>query len=109
MLFPFHATYFEGTEVRSSSGLQRSRPQETGQISRIFGFDAVERLDEAWMEIDAQLPGLDHPWHEKTLRLKQYFIETWMENDEEFPKIWGTIMAIFPPERRITWRGGTAC
>ena len=85
----FHFTQCIWRKVQKF-GLQADyKDPEVKRLVRSIGTLALtplERLDEAWMEIDAQSPGLDHPSYEKTLRLKQYFIETWMENDEEFPR-----------------------
>ncbi|XP_003740695.1 uncharacterized protein LOC100903596 [Galendromus occidentalis] len=51
-------------------------------------FVPLERIDDAWMEIDADSPGADHEAFARLSEFKEYFIRTWLENDV-FPRaIW---------------------
>ncbi|XP_018496452.1 uncharacterized protein LOC108864738, partial [Galendromus occidentalis] len=45
-------------------------------------FVPLERIDDAWMEIDADSPGADHEAFARLSEFKEYFIRTWLENDE---------------------------
>ncbi|XP_018494115.1 uncharacterized protein LOC108863913 [Galendromus occidentalis] len=51
-----------------------------------LGLVPLDRIEDAWLEIDAESPSAEHPAHEKLDAFKQYFIETWLENDAIFPR-----------------------
>lgn len=51
-----------------------------------LGLVPLQRIDDAWLEIDSDSPGPEHPAHEAIEQFKEYFINTWLENDSVFPR-----------------------
>lgn len=46
----------------------------------------LEKIDDAWMEIDAESPSVGHAAFAKLSDLKHYFIKTWLENPDIYPR-----------------------
>ena len=46
----------------------------------------VERIDDAWIEIDADSPGTDHAAYDQLNAFKEYYIGTWLENESVYPR-----------------------
>ena len=46
----------------------------------------LNRLDEAWLEINAESPSFDHPAYEASESSKGYVIQNWLENPTIFPR-----------------------
>ncbi|XP_003739297.1 uncharacterized protein LOC100906578, partial [Galendromus occidentalis] len=46
----------------------------------------LERIDDAWPEIDADSPPAEHPAHERVEAFKTYVIQNWLENASVFPR-----------------------
>lgn len=46
----------------------------------------LSRLDDGWLEIQADSPAPDHPASAALERFKEYFISTWLENDAVYPR-----------------------
>ncbi|XP_028968851.1 uncharacterized protein LOC108865027 [Galendromus occidentalis] len=46
----------------------------------------LDRMDDAWLAIDADSPPTDHPAYERVETFKDYFIQTWLENPDVFPR-----------------------
>lgn len=44
------------------------------------------RVDDAWLAIDADSPSYGHEAHELLSTFKSYFISTWLENWTVFPR-----------------------
>lgn len=47
----------------------------------------VARIDDAWMEIEADAPAPDHPADLKLRQFKNYVIDNWLENSNVFPRV----------------------
>ena len=46
----------------------------------------LDKIDDAWLEIEAEAPQDDHAAHGKLNEFKEYFINTWLENSTVFPR-----------------------
>ncbi|XP_018494092.1 uncharacterized protein LOC108863900 [Galendromus occidentalis] len=46
----------------------------------------LDRIDDAWLGIDAESPAADHPAYERVGVFKEYVINTWLENGSVFPR-----------------------
>ena len=46
----------------------------------------LSQLDDAWLELEGEAPGVDHEAYDALDRFKRYFIETWLENPTVYPR-----------------------
>lgn len=55
----------------------------------------VDKVDDGWIELDANSPGPAHPGYARLNLFKNYFISTWLES-EEFPReLWNHYGLVF--------------
>ncbi|XP_018496340.1 uncharacterized protein LOC108864695 [Galendromus occidentalis] len=86
--FHFTQALWRKVQHEGLSGLYGSDPALERYIKGVMALSLVplHRLDDAWLEVEAESPGVGFVGHEKLVRFKDYFIRTWMDNDTIFPR-----------------------
>ena len=46
----------------------------------------LDKLDDAWLEVEGDSPEADHPAYMLLNEFKEYFISTWLENETVYPR-----------------------